>query len=122
MCVLLYSVLVDRTMNLCVIRAGQDGWTGLSSCTLIASVCLMSRYLVYIVHSFNGIEAGNIFLIFYHYSWGFHWKARTPTDRWRSTSLYGTDIKRCVDGSEEANDIYNFYTMDGTGSEVKGQA
>ncbi len=35
------------------------------------------------------------------------------------TSLYGTDTNVAWTGSKEAND---YYTMDGTGSEVKGQA
>ncbi len=85
----------------------------------------MSRYLVYIAHSFNGIGASNtdgISLIFSHKGhWGSHWTARTPTERWRpTTSLYGTDINIVWTGSEEANNY--FYMMDRMGSEVNGQA
>ncbi len=101
MSVVLYCEM-DRTI---VIRAGPEGWTGYSSCTLIIEYshvsCLMPRHLINLCHSFDGIEASNIdianFSTFYH-TWGSHWKARTPTDRWRSLSLDGTDIKRCVDG------------------------
>ncbi len=123
MCIVLYCEM-DRTMHLRVIRAGREGWTGYSSCTLIVEYsCLMPRHLVYLWHSFNGIEASNIVAIFstFYHTWGSHWKARTPTERWRPYRV-STGLTSSVawTGSEEANDY--FYVMDRTGSEVKGQA
>ncbi len=59
-------------MDLCVIRAGQDGWVGSDWIKLMyfdRSRMSRASHLVYTVHSFNGIEASNIdgiSLIFYH--------------------------------------------------------
>ncbi len=62
----------------------------------------MPRYLVYLCHSFYGIEASNIdidiFSTFYH-TWGVSLEGADANRQVETVlSLDGTDIKRCVDG------------------------
>ena len=123
MCVLLYWDL-DRTMHLRVIRAGREGWTGLSSCTFDRfrmSHASIPRVPHSLVQRHRSQQHRHLYLL--PHSWGFHWKARTPTDTWRPYRV-STGLTSSVawTGSEEANDFDYFYTMDRTGSEVKGQA
>ncbi len=107
-------------MNLCVIRAGQDGWIGLSSCTFDRS-----RMPHASCTSFTRSTASEPVTLASSSSSTTNLggltgrRRRRPTGGDRRVSV-GLTSNVVWTGSEEANDTY--YMMDGTGSEVKGQA
>ncbi len=105
-----------------MIRAGRDGWIGLSSCTFDSS-----RMPHTLCTSFTRSTASEPVTLTASASSSTTnlggltgRRGRRPAGGDRRVSA-GLTSNVAWTGSEEANDIY-YHTMDGTGSEVKGQA